>query len=263
MAGPLVQSGRRVSRVPRVDSRFRAFSFPYGSNLARMPTAEEAWDEWCEQFDDVADALFQGHYYRSIWRALTAIIEQSGTPQSAGVVSYLRVTYAAYIASYVRREVDDHTDSTSLYRCLQYLARNAHAMSRTRFSAAVTLIYEEDRQDVSRWFDKFAPDGGSELDRPTIETGMRDLRNAADKVKRFVDTRVAHRGKVPSEPISFADIDAAMGVIESISKKYYGLRHPGTNLWTATPVVDLNFLRMFEVPWFPPGSTVPPELRQP
>lgn len=226
-----------------------------------MPTAEEAWDEWCKLFDGVAEALFQGHLNRSMWRALNALIEHSEAPQSVGVMTYLRVTYAAYIALYVRREVDDRSDSTSLYRCLRFLASHPHAMSRRRFSDAARAI-DDDPRDASKWFDTFAPTGGSELHPPTIESDMRALRAAAEKVKSYVDTRVAHRGKQPSASISFSDIDDAMGVIESISKKYYGLRHPGTNLWTATPVVDLNFLRMFEVPWFPPGSTLPPELRQ-
>lgn len=225
-----------------------------------MRTGTDPWGAWCELFDDVADALFQSHHIRWMWRVLNSIIDSSEVRRHAIVTAYLQTTYAAYAANYVRREVDMRKDSRSLYRCLNFLASKPETVSRASFTEAIQVTYEEDREGVSRWFDEFAPDGGAILHVPTIRADMMHLREAAQRVKEFVDTNIAHRGNAPTSPITFDDIDSAMSEIEAISKKYYRLRYPGTSLWTATPVVDLEFLRMFETAWFPPGSTLPVEF---
>ena len=51
-----------------------------------------------------------------------------------------------------------------------------------------------------------------------------------------------------------------MTEIENVAKDFYSLRYPGMSLWTATPVPDLSFLKMFSQPWFPNGSTLPKGL---
>jgi hypothetical protein len=45
-----------------------------------------------------------------------------------------------------------------------------------------------------------------------------------------------------------------------VIRQFYLLRHAGTKLANLTPVHDLGFVRMFQVPWYSSGWNPPDQI---
>lgn len=222
----------------------------------------EPWAKWCADFDRVMDGAYQAHYYRWMWRTINAVIDQSGIKKQPALINYLNNTYVAYIASFVRREVDTRADVVNLTRCIKDLESHLDLITRTRYLELYRAAHESEEFDPESGFDTFSPHGNENLERKALADRRIRLQEAAARIKSFVDENIAHTSAAPSGDIpTFGDVDSAMAEIEAIEKEFYLLRHPGDALWTVTPVADLRFLEMFQAAWFPVGSTLPASIR--
>ena len=122
-------------------------------------TSEGKWRHWCSLFERVEGELFRAHYYRWMWRALNAIIDEAGVRKNPAFMSYLTETYVAYIAMFVRPEADVRRGVSSLAKCIQYLENNLDVLSRSEYLELAEQDPASKVSDVGTGFDKFSRDG--------------------------------------------------------------------------------------------------------
>jgi hypothetical protein len=70
-----------------------------------------------------------------------------------------------------------------------------------------------------------------------------------------VDENVAHTARAPKEPtlaLQLADVHEAMGTVDRLFRRYYGLLTCG-GWMTTTPVEEDDFFAPFRVPWMRVG----------
>jgi hypothetical protein len=229
------------------------------------PTSDdtERWDAWCRSYDDVYQEMLTLFHTRWLWRTIIEMLQHSDVKQYVTVQNYLLRTYVGTVCTAIRREADRDSRTTSLARCLQMLIDCPHFSTRTRFRELLdtTTAPELAEERARRGFEQFARSGQETLDVSMIQADLESLQNAAGPVKKYTDKVIAHRenthGGTKRVNVSFDQINDALDVIGDLTKRYYSLRHPGVMLANLTPSMDLNFLTMFQRPWYKDGFRPP------
>ncbi|HEX4402882.1 MAG TPA: hypothetical protein VHZ98_16290 [Galbitalea sp.] len=220
------------------------------------------WSDWASYFDDVEQDMATLFHTRWMWKTITGILDNSGIKQYVVVQNYLVRTYAATMCTGIRRESDIDTKTTSLARCLQILIDSPKVFTRRRFDQLLRQGGNTDWYNDfgSGGFDVFASKDGELLDPGKVQASLDRLHAAVEPVRRYTNEVVAHRqradGAIEPVVVTYDEIDHALDELGVITKQYYSLRHPDAQLAFLTPIVDLGFLNMFQVPWFPAGSTL-------
>lgn len=226
---------------------------------------DERWTRWCADFDEAEGEIISLFHTRWMWRAITGLMN-NGVPQKQYVVvqNYFIRTYVATICTAIRREGDRDTRTTSLARCLQALIDCPHFAARTRYLEAARATHADNDFDdayLVSGFDKFAPDGSETIDTDVVELALQRLTESSASVKKYTNRVLAHRERAPGDveelTPTFGDINTALDEVGRVMQQFYGLRHPGTHLWTVNPVPDLRFVEMFAVPWYSEGWEPP------
>jgi hypothetical protein len=225
-------------------------------------SADKKWAQWSGYFDAVEREMFTLFHTRDMWHKINGMLDSSGVERYTIVQNYLVRTYTTTVCSAIRREVDVRRDTTSLTRCLNLLIRSPQSFTWERFSALYPTQdpVDETEKRARAAFVIFAPSGGDVVESAFVNTIIERFTNAARPVKKYTDEIVAHRntgGTMEPVTVSFDAIDHALDELGAVIRMFHGLRYPGEMLARSTPVVDLTFLRMFQVPWFPEGS-IPP-----
>jgi hypothetical protein len=79
------------------------------------------------------------------------------------------------------------------------------------------------------------------------------LKAAARPIRKYTNKVLAHRdrnGDVEKLTLSWDEINSALDEVGRIMKEFYALRHPTEHLPNVTPIVGLDFVSMFRVPWY-------------
>lgn len=227
---------------------------------------DQQWLSWSKHFDAAEIEIFGLFHTRSMWRAITHVLETSEVQQHAAVTNHLLRTYVSTVCSAIRREADSDSRTSSLARSLTRLIEAPKTITRDRFVGLYAERFGlESSTEAMENFDSFAPHGGDVVDRHILQLDLVRLTEAAGSVKIYTDRVVAHRQRPELEtvPISltFGQIDHAIDELGEVTKHLYLLRHPGDSLGQVTPILDLSFLNMFKSSWLAPGFTLPPEPR--
>lgn len=226
-------------------------------------TDDDRWSAWCADFDDVEQEMTALFHTRWMWKTIAGLVDHAVTEQYVVVQNYLVRTYVTTVASAVRREADRDDRTTSLARCLQALIDCPHFASRSRFRALIDeKVDAKLAEEIARdGFDLFGPGSAEFVDPSVVSADLERLHAAAAPIRKYTNKVIAHRerrpGQVERVSVSMPQLDHALDVLGDITKKYYRLRHPGVMLGGLTPLVDLSFLHMFEVPWYSEGFVVP------
>lgn len=223
------------------------------------------WAQWSEYFDAVQQEMFTLFHTREMWYRVNGILDVSGVERYTVVQNYLVRTYATTVCTAIRREVDIRKDTTSLTRCLMLMEKSPESFSWRRFADLYPAqgTIEQTERDARASFATFAPGGGDVVETAFVRRCIERYTEAARPVKEYADAVIAHRSRgatVEPVSVSYGAIDHALDELGAVFRIFYGLRHPGVMLASITPVVDLTFLRMFQVPWFPEGSLLPPVM---
>jgi hypothetical protein len=197
-----------------------------------------------------------------MWKVLTEMIDSPKVDTYTVVQNYFVRTYAATVCTAIRRESDNDSRTTSLTHCLQSLLASPESFTRERYIEQLALQTKDDR-DTDYWssgFDRFAPNGSDHIEPGVVEASLDRLRLATVPVKKYTNQVIAHRqrtnGSVEPVSVTFGEINHALDELGAIVKHYYSLRHPGSMLASLTPVVGLDFMKMFQSAWFPEGSVL-------
>lgn len=217
----------------------------------------DRWDAWCRDFDEVEREVFSLFHTRWMWRVLISLME-NGVPERQYVVvqNYFLRTYVGTVCTAIRREADIDVRTSSLARCLKALIECPHFATRTRYQEIIRERQPDEDlyQRAIALFDVFAPSGGEHIDPAVPEAALRQLADAAAPIRKYTNKVLAHRERRPGDvervSVTFGEINAALDEVGRITKEFYGLRHPGETLWRVTPTTELQFVSMFEVPWY-------------
>jgi hypothetical protein len=211
-----------------------------------MTSIEEQREQWTEASEDVEYELISLFNTRQVWEILSAVMTAKGTDNRATVVDYLNGTYVATICLAVRRQLDTDQKSNSLVRCLQRVVDQPELMNRERFAAMHVAAAGHDF-DPNVAFDRYAEPGENVVSARLMAQWVEDLRADTAPVEKYADRVIAHRDR-RSAQLLYGEIDVALIGLEKAVKRFWGLAHPGNMLASATPVIELGFLRMFRSP---------------
>jgi hypothetical protein len=224
-----------------------------------VASLERQRSDWQKAFDSVEQEIFTLFFTRQTWRVLRAVFTAGGTQNRNTPVSYLDRTYVAAVCSAIRRQLDTDSRSNSLVRSLQSIRNQPRLMDRARFVA----LHDDGRDpdpyfDANVAFNQYADPSKDFVDVGMLDLAISNLKAAAHPVEKFADRVIAHSDRRSAE-IAFGEIDHALEALDATVKQFWGLVHPGVMLHTTTPVMDLNFLRMFTEPLIDPGFVPPRE----
>ena len=162
---------------------------------------------------------------------------------------WLSRNYGLASASGVRRLTDIRSDSVSLKRLLKEMSSNTQVLSRKSF---VALYQSSMRQLGERDFDRITGGkGNAYYPKALIDDDLRQLDRAVKRIRRFVDTRLAHldqKNKFRKLP-TFDDVFAAVDLIYVLSKKYYFVLKA---IEMPDPRLRGDWTDIFEKPWIVP-----------
>lgn len=159
---------------------------------------------------------------------------------------WLSRNYGLASASGVRRLTDTRSDSVSLKRLLQEMSSNTQLLTKKSF---VALYQSSMRQLGERDFDRLTGGkGNTYFPKALIDNDLRQLDRAVKRIRRFVDTRLAHldqRNNFRKLPM-FNDVFAAVGLIYVLSKKYYFVLKA---IEMPDPIIECDWIDIFKKPW--------------
>ena len=167
--------------------------------------------------------------------------------------------YIEAMAVGIRAFIDQSQKVQSVWRMLYEFLDHPKAVTR---SAHVALYRGISRNfDMgNQTFDNIVGQGKDFLSQQVVRSDLRRLEDASERVRRFVNKRIAHR--TPSGAIrrlpKFQEIEQALDELEIVFLKY-------NRLLTASGPDSLNTCTQYDwrevlwTPWIPPGSPLRPE----
>ncbi|MFL6164293.1 MAG: hypothetical protein ACJ74U_18990 [Jatrophihabitantaceae bacterium] len=222
-------------------------------------TDEERWTDWCSDFDEVEREVYTLFHTRWMWRAITGLMN-NGVPnkQYTVVQNYFIRTYVATVCTAIRREADQAATTSSLARCLSALVECPHIATRRRWHGLALAHRDEagsgmSDHEVGRGFDAFAPAGENHIDPIIAQAALERLTSKVGPIRKYTNKVLAHRdrhGRIARVEVSFDQINEAMDEVGRILQQFYRLRHPGSALGNVTPTTSLEWVSMFQVPWY-------------
>ena len=166
--------------------------------------------------------------------------------------------YIAAISVGIRSFVDQHKGSHSLWRLLYEILE--HPCSLDRETHARMYRATPMGIDFGRTCFNNVSGGAPHILQRTIRSDLRQLEDASERVRRFVNKRIAHRtnpGEMRRLP-KFDEVDAALDKIDKLLAKYnFLLTAQGIESFQATR--QYNWQEVLWEPWIPKDSKLHPE----
>lgn len=196
---------------------------------------------------------------REIFWELQEVAKENGKILSPGAFfDWMCANYISAVSIGIRRFVDQHKGSHSLWRMLYEMLQHPGVLDReahARMYMSTPMGVEFGRQ----CFNNVSGDA-SRILQPSIRSDLRQLEDASDRVRRFVNKRIAHRtspGEIRRMP-KFEEVDAALNKLDELLSKYnFLLTAQGTDTFHATRQYDWR--EVLWEPWIPMGSSLRPE----
>jgi hypothetical protein len=147
---------------------------------------------------------------------------------------------------------------------LENAVRDARASRSDKSSRAITRFIEEHRiAENLTWLIALSDDvvgkGRDILKQGDIRSDLRTLEDSSERVRRFVNKRVAHRapkGQLRQLP-KFNEVDEAMDTIDRLFCKY-NLLLTASGMSSAFATRQYNWMEVLYDAWVQPGSKFRP-----
>lgn len=215
------------------------------------------WRSWLPQmFRDLSDMLGK----REIFYDLQEVAKENPKVLSPGdFFDWMCTNYVTAITVGIRGFMDQSTGVHSLWRLLYEIIERPRIISRR---AHVTL-YRGTPKDFDMGnltFNNVVGPKRQYLTQRMIRSDMKELEDASERVRRFVNKRVAHRtpaGKIRRLP-TFNEIDKALDSLDRIFCKYK-LLLVASGVTTVRATRQHDWREVLWEPWIPVGSKLHPD----
>ncbi len=147
----------------------------------------------------------------------------------------------------VRRQRDNDKNSVSMLRILEELQKYPGLISRTHFKS----LYGPGRAQglAENEFDRFSGEGQPYLDQSMIQQDIDDLKKNCERIKHYVDKRIAHYDKNPPSPLpTFRDLEQSINFIDALVRKYYLILKASFRV-PPLPTFPYDWKEIFRMPW--------------
>lgn len=207
------------------------------------------WREWITR--DIHDDVLRMHMQRDVWLEAAEIIAANEDLPESYWWQFMRDMYGTTQAVAVRRQADTDWRAGSLGKLIEEIGQNAELVRRASYVELWEPEPHWQRKAEEVWTERFG--GGDSLTPAVAEADLRELKDAAQRVKRYVDQHIAHNDAAPkpgSDDVSLKDVHDAIDMIGTLFQRYY-------NLLTASSIslrvaLQHRWQRVFMVPWMTP-----------
>ena len=212
----------------------------------------ETWRLWLgdePKGDSITAQVIEMLVFRQIWDGFAYVYDNApeAAREDATFLLWVRFSYARSQGLGVRRMADPRSDVVSLARLIDRVWRYPTVLSRERYLA---LQGDDDVAWSNRFFDGLAGEGGRFIDPRIPARDFEDLETKTAKVRKWVNTSVAHltaKGKRGESP-PLQDVHDAVDAVADLFVKYMSLIR-GVHFQTG--VIMSPWPHVFSVPWIP------------
>ncbi len=165
--------------------------------------------------------------------------------------------YVATVSIGIRSFTDQSNGSHSLWRMLYEILENPGIIDR---AVHVRMYVPAPGAEYGHsTFDNVVGPGRAFLSQQAIRTDLRRIEDSSERVRRFVNKRIAHRnspGKIRRLP-RFNEIDAALRTLDEILCKY-NLLLTAQGMASLRAAFQHDWRHVLWEPWIPKGSPLRP-----
>jgi hypothetical protein len=206
-------------------------------------------------FRDLGDMLGR----REIFWELQEIAKENPRVLSPGAFfDWMCRNYFIAITVGVRSFTDRSRNVHSLWRMLYEILEHPRVINRR----AHISLYRGTPIDLdlgNRTFNSVVGRGGQYLSQQMVRSDLRQLEDASERVRRFVNKRVAHRapaGEIKRLP-KLEELDKALDTLDRIFCKYNRLL-TASGMSSVHATRQYNWKEVLSEPWIPVGSKFRP-----
>jgi len=206
------------------------------------------WDGLLDRIDgDIENLLLR----RYVFREVRTIVDSNPRLHKPSIFyEWMTSTYAASAIMTLRRQADQGKDAVSLWKLLMGIREHAEVLTRIRHVA----FYDTSIAGIGeREFDELAGIGQPYMDSRRVQTDATSLQHVTEKLRDYATKRIAHTlDTAPKQIPTFTDLDAAIDLVEVLTKKYKLLiRGQGGDI---LPTVAFPWKAIFTETWIPPSA---------
>ena len=206
------------------------------------------WCRWLVRIEADVNALLLN---RAIAQGVQDILRANTALPPSRFVGWMSAAYGRAQASGVRRHAvaDRYGRDYSLAALLVDIRDHPEVLSRQRFKRkyANKTIFVKATADAD--FDDLVGPGCDHPSASRVERDLVRLRVRARKIKRYVDTHVAHYDRRRLRiPPSFDELDEALDFLGELCRRYHYLMFAIDRVPFEANIID-HWTAIFELPW--------------
>lgn len=195
---------------------------------------------------------------QKIFWELQEVAKQNPKVLSTGdFFDWMCSNYVATVSIGIRSFTDQSHGSHSLWRMLYEILENPGVIER---AAHVRMYVAAPGAEYGHsTFDNIVGRGRTFLSQRAIRTDLRRIEDSSERVRRFVNKRIAHRnspGRIRRMP-KFSEVDSALRTLDEILCKY-NLLLTGQGMESLKPIFQHDWRHVLWEPWIPEGSSLRP-----
>ncbi len=232
--------------------RTRPKTYRHGSDHAKL---RQRWRRWLPGLrQDLTHLLGKREI---LWELQEVAKENKRVLNPGAFFEWMCQNYVVTVSVGIRSFTDQHPKSQSLWRILYEVLENPGVIER---QAHVRMYVAAPGAEYGHLtFDNVVGRGRAFLSAQAVRSDLRKLEDASERVRRFVNKRVAHRnapGKIRRLP-KFNDIDAALDVLDHLLCKY-NLLLTAQGMESMRATRQYNWQSVLWEPWIPKDSKLHP-----
>jgi hypothetical protein len=225
-------------------------------DASRHPRLRAKWRRWLSAMRSDVMHLYQR---QEIFWQLQDVAQHNEKVLKPGVFfEWMCQNYVVYMAMGIRSFDDMDSRSHSLGRMLYELLEHPGAISREFYCRIYSSTPMGTEYGIAS-FNELVGKRASALGPRAIRADLSRLEAACERVRRFVNKRIAHRatpGAIRRLP-RFNELDAALRVIESLVLRY-SLLLTGNGTASLQATSQYDWRHVLYDPWIPSGSPLHP-----
>jgi hypothetical protein len=188
------------------------------SEQLQAMSADDLRQRWAREFKVLSGDVHRIHWNREVFEALDEEIVRTSRDGSGFFLErFLRPMYVENQTLLLRRLGDVDRRSSSFRVMLEEMILRPEVLTREWYVARWADFYEGDPDYVRVGDDEFSSNFGERARRVPVRVLRRyrdELVVDLEHVKKFVDKFVAHRDRLTAEPITWAELNAAIERLE-------------------------------------------------